>query len=299
MADTKITALAAITTVDPAADVLPIVDVSDTSMAASGTTKKITSNQILGAGGTATLASATITGDLTVDTSTLKVDSANNRVGIGTATPADTLDVNGRVTALRYLSSSSNASLPSFAVSAGNGAYNSGTNEIGFSINSTSAMTLNASGLGVGVVPSAGKGALQLSSGINFPATQVASSDANTLDDYKESTWTPTITAGTGTPTTVTVNSANYTKIGRVVVVNIDFSVVAIGTAAGSLTFTLPFSHSGSSIPCGAFRENVSTGNMGQIYYGSGTTASCLLYNNATPWVNGYRIQGTYTYFSA
>lgn len=88
MADTKITALTAISTVDPAVDVLPIVDVSDTTMAASGTTKKITSNQILGAGGTATLASATITGDLTVDTSTLKVDSANNRVGFGTASPA-------------------------------------------------------------------------------------------------------------------------------------------------------------------------------------------------------------------
>ena len=88
MADTKITALTAITTVDPAVDVFPIVDVSDTTMAASGTTKKITSNQLLGAGGTATLASATITGDLTVDTSTLKVDSANDRVGIGTASPA-------------------------------------------------------------------------------------------------------------------------------------------------------------------------------------------------------------------
>ena len=84
MADTKITALAAITTVDPAADVLPIVDVSDTSMAASGTTKKITSNQILGAGGTATLASATITGDLTVRTNKLKVDS--NGVAVGTTT---------------------------------------------------------------------------------------------------------------------------------------------------------------------------------------------------------------------
>jgi hypothetical protein len=95
MADTKITALAAIATVDPAADVLPIVDISDTSMAASGTTKKVTTNQILQAGGTATLASATITGDLTVDTSTLKVDSTNNRVGIGTATPAYTLDVIG------------------------------------------------------------------------------------------------------------------------------------------------------------------------------------------------------------
>ena len=34
---------------------------------------------------------ATITGDLTVDTSTLKVDSTNNRVGIGTVTPSSAL----------------------------------------------------------------------------------------------------------------------------------------------------------------------------------------------------------------
>jgi hypothetical protein len=93
MADTKITALAAITTVAPANDLFAIVDVSDNSMAASGTTKNITTNQILGAGGTATLASATISGDLTVDTSTLKVDSANNRVGIGTASPTSDLDI--------------------------------------------------------------------------------------------------------------------------------------------------------------------------------------------------------------
>jgi hypothetical protein len=95
MADTKITALTALTGADPANDVIPIVDVSDTTMAASGTTKKISVNNILGASGTATLASATITGDLTVDTSTLKVDSANNRVGIGTASPGSTLDVAG------------------------------------------------------------------------------------------------------------------------------------------------------------------------------------------------------------
>ena len=35
-----------------------------------------------------TLTSLTISGDLTVDTSTLKVDSSNNRVGIGTGSPA-------------------------------------------------------------------------------------------------------------------------------------------------------------------------------------------------------------------
>jgi hypothetical protein len=91
MPDTKITALAAITTVAPANDLFPIVDVSDNSMAASGTTKNITVNQLLGSGGTATLATATITGDLTVDTSTLKVDSTNHRVGIGTVTPSSAL----------------------------------------------------------------------------------------------------------------------------------------------------------------------------------------------------------------
>jgi hypothetical protein len=85
MADSKITALTAISTVDPAADPLVIVDVSDTSMAASGTTKKITSNQILGAGGTATLASATITGDLTVATNAFAVRSSDKKTFVGTA----------------------------------------------------------------------------------------------------------------------------------------------------------------------------------------------------------------------
>ena len=36
---------------------------------------------------------ATVTGDMTVDTSTLKVDSGNNRVGIGTASPHTTTEI--------------------------------------------------------------------------------------------------------------------------------------------------------------------------------------------------------------
>jgi hypothetical protein len=43
------------------------------------------------------LSSLNITGDLTVDTTTLHVDSANNRVGIGTASPADSADVVGKL----------------------------------------------------------------------------------------------------------------------------------------------------------------------------------------------------------
>jgi hypothetical protein len=59
-------------------------------------------------------------------------------------------------------------------------------------------------------------GILQLSKGITFPATQVAATDANTLDDYEEGTFTPTIvgttTAGTGT---YTAQVGRYTKIGN------------------------------------------------------------------------------------
>ena len=41
-----------------------------------------------------TLTSLAVTGDLTVDTTTLKVDSTNNRVGIGTTSPNANLEVN-------------------------------------------------------------------------------------------------------------------------------------------------------------------------------------------------------------
>ena len=87
MADTKITALTALTAADPANDVIPIVDVSDTTMAASGTTKKISVNNILGASGTATLASATITGAATVGT-TLGVTGVSTFAAGTAALPA-------------------------------------------------------------------------------------------------------------------------------------------------------------------------------------------------------------------
>lgn len=44
-----------------------------------------------------TATSGTFSTDLTVDTNTLKVDSTNNRVGVGTASPAKELDVVGTV----------------------------------------------------------------------------------------------------------------------------------------------------------------------------------------------------------
>jgi hypothetical protein len=53
-----------------------------------------------------TLSSLTVSGDATFDTSTLKVDSTNNRVGIGTASPSATLDLTSVASDAVFLRSS-------------------------------------------------------------------------------------------------------------------------------------------------------------------------------------------------
>lgn len=73
-----------------------------------------------------------------------------------------------------------------------------------------------------------------------FPATQVPSADANTLDDYEEGTWTPTPTNLTvvGTPT----YTGRYTKIGRIVNARILVtSTTNTSSTYGSTRFDVPF----------------------------------------------------------
>lgn len=177
MADSKITALTALTAADPTLDMVPIVDVSDPAMAASGTTKRISINNILACSPSATLASATITGDLTVDTSTLKVDSANNRVGIGTASPANPFDVvSASGTIALFKRTGSNGAFIGIQDASGSFSYLGSTNgtfaiqtagsgysdkytiasdgTAVWSVGGSEAMRLNSTGLGVGVSPS-------------------------------------------------------------------------------------------------------------------------------------------------
>jgi hypothetical protein len=68
--------------------------------------------------------------------------------------------------------------------------------------------------------------------GITFPATQSASTDANTLDDYEEGTFTPGAGTQGGSDFTITSQVGSYTKIGNTVNVrvNIIYSAVGSGT---------------------------------------------------------------------
>jgi len=65
-------------------------------------------------GGVSVTGAITGTGDVTIDTSTFKVDSSNNRVGVGTASPTDLLDIhnstsNSRVLRISHPSDPTNA----------------------------------------------------------------------------------------------------------------------------------------------------------------------------------------------
>jgi hypothetical protein len=71
--------------------------------------------------------------------------------------------------------------------------------------------------IGVGGATPAASGA-----GITFPGTASASSDANTLDDYEEGTFTPVVAdATTGGNTATGSFDGTYTKVGNVVSIGI------------------------------------------------------------------------------
>jgi hypothetical protein len=76
--------------------------------------------------------------------------------------------------------------------------------------------------------------------GITFPATQSASSDANTLDDYEEGTWTPVVGQATGK--TYSNQTGVYTKIGNQVICWCSIQCTSAGSGGSWLSIQgLPF----------------------------------------------------------
>lgn len=72
-----------------------IVEVDNEKAPATGIAQSAVTNLVSDLSAKAPLASPTFTGDADFDSATLHIDSANNRVGIGTATPTQPLQVQG------------------------------------------------------------------------------------------------------------------------------------------------------------------------------------------------------------
>jgi len=176
---------------------------------------------------------------------------SSGEVGIGTTAPARNLAVSGGASegVVQITNTTS-------GVSGGNGfelihftngqtqLINRRNNLMSFYSNNTERMVLPAAG-GVQAVTTISVGNATPSAsgaGITFPATQSASSDANTLDDYEEGTWTPVITDGTNNATMAVGNGATYTKIGRSVTVNGACFTSSLGSVTSIVRISgLPF----------------------------------------------------------
>jgi hypothetical protein len=126
---------------------------------------------------------------------------------------------------------------------------------------------------------------------VKFPATQVASSDVNALDDYEEGTWTPAIAddesdgSGEGQTYSVPNQVGRYTKIGNRVFFNFRLTVTSIGSLTGedlARIVGLPFTSNSTANSDGAVVAG----------FASGLTSSTAGFNlSGTVIVNGTYIR--------
>ena len=115
-------------------------------------------------------------------------------------------------------------------------------------------------------------GDVKASTGILFGSDTAA---ANTLDDYEEGTWTPTVLSGgtIGTPQ----YTCTYTKIGRLVTINADVHQLSDTTSNTNIAIGgLPYVPSGTS------------GNWSAVChgerYGNDIIVAFLQYGSSGPW---------------
>ena len=115
-------------------------------------------------------------------------------------------------------------------------------------------------------------GAVKASTGILFGSD---TADANTLDDYEEGTWTPTVLSegNIGTPQI----TCTYTKIGRLVTINADIHHLSDTTSSTHIKIGgLPF------VPSGTVSNEHSAACHGERYGGSSTIVAFIIYNSGS-----------------
>ena len=146
-------------------------------------------------------------------------------------------------------------------------------------------------------------------SGISFPASQSASSDANTLDDYEEGSWSPTV----GGNATYNAQEGLYIKIGQLVFIFFDIGINILGTGSTTTISGVPFTagnipnqssawtlnpHYFANIANGItwlsayVPENATT----ILFVGNSTSATTVQMNGGVVFANGARIVGSGTY---
>ena len=226
----------------------------------SGTTNelmRISNTGIVGIGNTV---AGTIHGVSTVSNLVVGTGSGNNGIGVYSGT--------SNLGALTFADGTSGNTTYRGGVT-----YNHSTDHLELNVNGGSAHVIVHSS-GVTSIPYG----VELGSGVDATA-------ANTLDDYEEGTWTPTINSGTIS----NAATGTYTKVGRLVTVTYYILLTTMGGSTtgvhvGGLPFTSGISgntgsHSAGSILCRYFTKN-------QIvsYVPAGVTYIAFYNNSSSNW---------------
>ena len=137
---------------------------------------------------------------------------------------------------------------------------------------------------------------------IKFPATQNASTNANTLDDYEEGNWTPTDASGAALSLTVVADGCLYVKIGRMIMIEMDVTFPATADATDALFGGLPYASTASTNRVGGgAMQGVNIASAMMTVVANSTT--CFITSATTRQKNsdlsGRVIRGAFMYMTA
>ena len=115
-------------------------------------------------------------------------------------------------------------------------------------------------------------------------------------------TWSPTISASSGTLSTVTVTTARYARVNKIVTGQLIFSITNVGTGSGVPQFTLPITAVATAIPLGTvgvYRETQGTGLTGVVALNTVNTALLFRYDNVNHLATSRTYSCSFTYEAA
>ena len=188
------------------------------------------------------------------------IDSAGN-VGIGTIAPTNNLHISTtNDTIVRLVATANNVDTRLNSVGGAGNVGQVGTwtsHPFVIRTGDTERVRIDAAGnFGIGITPSTKlhvNGVITADSITFGSAGGTGTATGNTLSDYEEGTWTPTLKYGSNANSTITVTSAQYTKIGRTVTLGCEITVSTIvGTGQATLR-GLPFAANSSTSAGGLF----------------------------------------------